>query len=136
MELDRLVKATKIASAPLSDAQKVTILGVLEDRETAMNAVRQGKVDRNIAEQQVRVLLESSTKAIRAALTEAQAKVFGSMRPAAMPGSSGGPNAPAASNGSSASSEALPEGAAPPEDEEGSLIDANTGGAPQASPMQ
>lgn len=117
MELQRIVRSMAQASVPLSDVQKSTILGVLEDRETAMKALRESGATGEEARSQRDKLMATSRASIRAALTEAQAKVFdamsagppnGGMAPSGPPPSSGG--------GSSAGTD--------------SLIDANTGGDP------
>ena len=116
MELQRIARTMAQASVPLSDVQKSTILGVLDDRETAMKALRDSGVTGEQARPRREKLMAAGRAGIRAALTEAQAKVFD-----AMP--SGPPNGGAPRSGPPPSSGSSSRGT-------DSLIDANTGGDP------
>ncbi len=111
MELDRLAGAMQAAAAPLTDDQKTTILGILQDRATAMKALRRSTASPEDQATQRRQLMESSNASIRALLSEAQTRVFDAML-------SSPPPSGESPSGSTSSVRA------------DSLIDANTGGDP------
>ena len=89
-ELARLDRALT-----LTDAQKTSILPILEKRRTDMEALRADGSDPGANRQGMRSLMEASRSAIRAQLTEAQGKTFDSMRP----GRGGGPGRRGDGNG-------------------------------------
>ena len=120
MELERLTRAMKAASAPLSDTQKVAILGILEDRDTAQQSLQGSTTDRAAMVQQMQALDKASRTAILALLTEAQQKIYVNLR-------QGPPNG-APPQGGSGAPPPPPSGSS---DQADSNIDANTGGGVQ-----
>lgn len=110
-----MIQAMKAASVPMTDAQKVAVLGVLEDKQTATQSLR-SQTNRTAAMQQMKALEQAARTAILADLTEAQQKVYTSMRqgPPGPPPNSGNGSASSSSSGQPVAND--------------SNIDANTGG--------
>ncbi len=119
MELERLAQTMQAAAVPLSETQSATILGILEDRATAMKALRKSGVTGEDAANEREKLMAASHASIRATLTEGQVRVFDAM-PSGPPSGGDPPSGQSfLGGGGSSGSE--------------SLIDANTGGDPQSS---
>jgi len=72
----------------LTDDQSAAILPILEKRHTDIDALMQSGDDRSTIGTQMRTIIDTSNKEIRALLTEAQQKIFDAMRPPKPPTSS------------------------------------------------
>lgn len=121
MELARISQAMSSANASLDDAQSAKILGVLQDKQTAMDSLRSPSKDRESAMKQMRSLDEAADETILAVLSKTQQKVYLSLRHRG-PGSPPDP-----SKQSARPPDGMRHGNQEP-DPGDSLIDANTGG--------
>lgn len=92
-ELQRLAQALT-----LTDEQKSAILPILEDRHAQIDALMKSGTDRTTGREQMRTIMDASNVRIRAVLTEAQQKIFESLRPPKPP-SGGGPGGSSDSGG-------------------------------------